>query len=117
VTYHWSGVWPETWSETSWPNPYRALCFGNSETKSWEWFVHMTQDQEKPKRRLTSQILTQTSLAMKGMKLKPSRSKSTINSLVPSKVKGWHHRIVLGEVSCMKDGCSKNLTCTSWSIA
>jgi hypothetical protein len=34
----------------------------------------------------------------KGKKLKPSRGKSTINSLVPSKVKGWHHRSVLGEV-------------------
>jgi hypothetical protein len=20
-TYHWSGVWLETWLETSWPNP------------------------------------------------------------------------------------------------
>jgi hypothetical protein len=45
---------------------------------------------------------THTDKPMKGMKLKPSRGKSTINSLVPSKVKGWHHRIVLGEVSCMK---------------
>jgi hypothetical protein len=34
----------------------------------------------------------------KGKKLKPSKGKSTINSLVPSKVKGWHHRSVLGEV-------------------
>jgi hypothetical protein len=36
---------------------------------------------------------------MKGTKLKPSRGKSTINSLVPSKVKGQHHRSVLGQVT------------------
>jgi hypothetical protein len=32
--------------------------------------------------------------------------------LVLSKEKGWHHRSVLGEVTWMKDGCSKNLTHT-----
>jgi hypothetical protein len=47
---------------------------------------------------------------MKGKKLKPSRGKSTINSLVPSKVKGWHHMSMLGKVTCTKDGCLKNLT-------
>jgi hypothetical protein len=31
--------------------------------------------------------------------LKPSRGKSTIYHLVPSKEKGWHHRSVLGEVT------------------
>jgi hypothetical protein len=31
-----AGVWLETWLETSWPNPYRVLCFGNSEIKSWD---------------------------------------------------------------------------------
>jgi hypothetical protein len=36
--------------------------------------------------------------------------KSTLYNLVPSKEKGWHHRSVLGEVTCMKDGHSKNLT-------
>jgi hypothetical protein len=46
VTYHWSGVWQETWSETSWPNPYKVLCSGSSETKSWKWFLHRIQDQE-----------------------------------------------------------------------
>jgi hypothetical protein len=48
VTYHWSGVWLETWLETSWPNPCKVLCSGSSETKSWEWFLHRIQDQEKP---------------------------------------------------------------------
>jgi hypothetical protein len=62
ATYHWSGVWPETWSETSWPNPYKVLCSVSSETKSWEWFLHRIQDQEKPKRRLMSCILILTSL-------------------------------------------------------
>jgi hypothetical protein len=40
----------------------------------------------------------------KGKKLKPSRGKSTINSLVLSKVKGRHHRSVLGEASYMHEG-------------
>jgi hypothetical protein len=26
-----------------------TICFGSSETKSWEWFLHRIQDQEKPK--------------------------------------------------------------------
>jgi hypothetical protein len=47
---------------------------------------------------------------MKGKKLKPSRGKSTIYNLVPSKVEGWYHNSVLGEVTCMKDRHSKNLT-------
>jgi hypothetical protein len=51
MTYHWSGVQPETSSETSWPNPYRVFCLRNLETKSWEWFLHRTQDQEKPEQR------------------------------------------------------------------
>jgi hypothetical protein len=49
----------------------------------------------------------------KGKKLKPSRGKSTIYNLVLSKEKGQHYRIVLGELTCMKDGRSKNLTRTS----
>jgi hypothetical protein len=40
VMYHWSGVWQETWLDTSWSNPYRVLCFGSSETKSWERFLN-----------------------------------------------------------------------------
>jgi hypothetical protein len=42
------------------------LCFRSSETKSWEWFLHMIHDQEKPKQRLMSRILTQTSLWKQG---------------------------------------------------
>jgi hypothetical protein len=48
----------------------------------------------------------------KGKELKPSRGKSTIYNLVPSKEKGWHHRSVLGEVTRTKDRRSKNLTRT-----
>jgi hypothetical protein len=59
--YCWSGVWPQTWLETSWPKPYR-LYFLSSETKSWEWFLDRIHDKEKPKRRSMSQILTTTSL-------------------------------------------------------
>jgi hypothetical protein len=44
----------------------------------------------------------------------PSRGKITINSLVPSKIKGWDHRSVLREATCMAmDGCLKYLTSTS----
>jgi hypothetical protein len=42
---------------------------------------------------------THTNKPMKGKELKPSRGKSTIYSLVPSKEKGRHHRSVLGEVT------------------
>jgi hypothetical protein len=55
---------------------------------------------------------THTDKPTKGKELKPSRGKHTIYNLVPSKEKGWHHRSVLGEVTQMKDGCLKNLTCT-----
>jgi hypothetical protein len=55
---------------------------------------------------------THTDKPTKGKELKPSRGKSTIYNLVPSKEKGWHHRSVLGEVTQMKDRCSKNLTRT-----
>jgi hypothetical protein len=55
---------------------------------------------------------THTDKPTKGKELKPSTGKSTIYNLVPSKEKGWHHRSVLGEVTCTKDGCSKNLTRT-----
>jgi hypothetical protein len=55
---------------------------------------------------------THTDKPMRGKELKPSRGKSTICNLVPSKEKGWHHRSVLGDVTCMKDRCSKNLTLT-----
>jgi hypothetical protein len=55
---------------------------------------------------------THTDKPMKGKELKPSRGKSMIYNLVPSKEKGWYHRSVLGEVTWMKDGCSKNLTRT-----
>jgi hypothetical protein len=53
---------------------------------------------------------THTVKPTKGNELKPSRG--TIYNLVPSKEKGWHHRSVLGEVTQMKDRCSKNLTRT-----
>jgi hypothetical protein len=53
---------------------------------------------------------THTNKPTKGKKLKPSRGKSTIYNLVPPKEKGQHHRSVLGEVTHMKDGHSKNLT-------
>jgi hypothetical protein len=56
---------------------------------------------------------THTDKSTKGKKLKPSGGKSTINSLVIPKVQGQHHRSVLGEVTHMKDRCSKNLTHTS----
>jgi hypothetical protein len=38
---------------------------------------------------------THTDKPTKGQELKPSRGKSMIYNLVPSKEKGWHHRIVL----------------------
>jgi hypothetical protein len=61
-----------------------------------------------------NELNTHADKPMKCMKLKPSRGKSTINSLVLTfKVKGQHHRSVLGEVTCTKDGHSKNLTSTS----
>jgi hypothetical protein len=53
-----------------------------------------------------------TDKPMKGKELKPIRGKSTIYNLVPSKEKGQHHRSVLGEVTCTKDGRLKNLTHT-----
>jgi hypothetical protein len=56
------------------------------------------------------ELNTHTVKPMKGKELKPSRG--TIYNLVPSKKKGWHHRSVLGEVTGMKDGRSKNLTRT-----
>jgi hypothetical protein len=59
-----------------------------------------------------NELNTHTDKPIKGKELKPSRGKSTIYNLVPSKEKGWHHRSVLGEVTWMKDGCSKNLTRT-----
>jgi hypothetical protein len=55
---------------------------------------------------------THTDKPMKGKELKPSRGKSTIYNLVPSKEKGQHHRSALQQVTCTKDGCSKNLTHT-----
>jgi hypothetical protein len=59
-----------------------------------------------------NKLHTHTDKHMKGKELKPSRGKHTIYNLVPSKEKGWHHRSLLGEVTWMKDGCSKNLTRT-----
>jgi hypothetical protein len=53
---------------------------------------------------------THTYKPTKGKELKPSRGKSTIYNLVPSKENGQHHRSVLGEVTLTKDGHSKNLT-------
>jgi hypothetical protein len=58
------------------------------------------------------ELNTHTDKPTKGKELKPCRGKSTIYNLVPSKEKGWHHRSVLGEVTWMMDGCSKNLTHT-----
>jgi hypothetical protein len=58
------------------------------------------------------ELNTQTDKPIKGKELKPSRAKSTIYSLVLSKEKGQHHRSVLGEMTWMKDRCSKNLTRT-----
>jgi hypothetical protein len=54
------------------------------------------------------ELNTHTVKPTKGSELKPSRG--TMYNLVPSKEKGWHHRSVLGEVTRMKDGRSKNLT-------
>jgi hypothetical protein len=62
-----------------------------------------------------NELNTHTDRPVKQMELKPSRGKSTIYNLVPSKEKGWHHRSVLGEVTCMKDGRSKNLTLVEMS--
>jgi hypothetical protein len=59
------------------------------------------------------ELNTHTDKPTKGKELKPSIGKSTIYNLVPSKEKGWHHRSVLREVTCMKDGCLKNFTRTS----
>jgi hypothetical protein len=53
---------------------------------------------------------THTDKPTKGKELKPTRGKSTIYKLVLSMKKGRHHRSVLGEVTWMKDRCSKNLT-------
>jgi hypothetical protein len=64
---------------------------------------------EKAKTKI-NELNTHTDRSVKRMELKPSRGKSTIYNLVPSKEKGWHHRSVLGEVTCTKDGRSKNLT-------
>jgi hypothetical protein len=58
------------------------------------------------------ELYTHTDKPTKGKVLKPSRGKSTIFKLVPSKEKGWHHRSVLGEVTQTKAGRSKNLTRT-----
>jgi hypothetical protein len=59
------------------------------------------------------EMYTHTDKPTKGKELKPSRGKSTIYNLVPSKEKGQHHRSVLGgEVTRTKDGRSKNLTRT-----
>jgi hypothetical protein len=57
-----------------------------------------------------SELNTHTVKPKKDNQLRPSRG--TVYNLVPSKEKGWHHRSVLGEVTQMKDGCSKNLTGT-----
>ncbi len=56
------------------------------------------------------ELYTHMDKPTQGKELRPSRGKSTIYNLVPPKEKGWHHRSVLGEVTQMKDGCSKNLT-------
>ncbi len=61
---------------------------------------------------LFQKVRDQINKPMKGKELKPSRGKSTIYNLVPSKEKGWHHRSVLGEVTQTKDRCLKNLTRT-----
>jgi hypothetical protein len=66
---------------------------------------------EKAKTKI-DELYTHTVKPMKGKECKPSRGKSTIYNLVLSKEKGWYHRSVLGEVTWMKDGCSKNLTGT-----
>jgi hypothetical protein len=58
------------------------------------------------------ELNTHTGKPTKSKELKPSRGKSTIYSLVPSKEIGLHHRSVLGEVTWTKDRCSKNLTLT-----
>jgi hypothetical protein len=58
------------------------------------------------------ELYTHTDKPTKDKDLKPSSGKSTVNNLVPSNEKGWHHRSVLGEVTQTKDGCSKNLTRT-----
>jgi hypothetical protein len=77
-------------------------CSGSSETRSWEWFLHSSQDQEKTKTKI-DELNIHADKPIKGKELKPSRGKSSIYNLVPSKEKGWHHRSVLGEVTCMKD--------------
>jgi hypothetical protein len=43
---------------------------------------------------MIDELNTRTDKPMKGKEHKPSRGKSTIYSLVPSKEKGWHHRKV-----------------------
>jgi hypothetical protein len=65
----------------------------------------------KAKRKI-NELYTHTDKHTNCKELKPTRGKSTIYNLVSSKKKGWHHRSVLGEVTQMKDSCSKNLTCT-----
>jgi hypothetical protein len=56
--------------------------------------------------------IAHTNKPTKGKELKPSRGKSAIYDLVPSKEKGQHHRSVLGEVTRTKGRCMKNLTRT-----
>jgi hypothetical protein len=60
----------------------------------------------------STKLNTHAGKPTKNKELKPSRGKSTINSLVPSKEQGRHHWSVLGEVTWMKGRCSKNLTRT-----
>jgi hypothetical protein len=129
VTYHWSGVQLETWSETSWPKqPLQGALFwkfrdqimgvvpaqnpgpGKAIMKIDELNTHtvkpMKGNELKPSRGTIYNLVKPT----KGNELKPSRG--TIYNLVPSKEKGRHPRSVLGEVTRTKDGHSKNLTRT-----
>jgi hypothetical protein len=58
-----------------------------------------------------NELNTHTDKSMKGKELKPSRGKSTIYNLVPSKEKDGTTGVCWEkQVTCTKDGCSKNLT-------
>jgi hypothetical protein len=61
---------------------------------------------------MINELNTHTDKPTKGKEPKPSRGKSKIYNLVLFKEKGWHHRRVLGEVTQIKDRCSRNLTRT-----
>jgi hypothetical protein len=110
ATYHWSGVRLETCMIGDFmTKPLQGALF----QKFRDQIMGVVPAQDPgPGKAVTKidELNTHTVKPTKGDELKPSRG--TIYNLVPSKEKGRHHRSVLGEVTQMKDGRSKNLTRT-----